>query len=74
MNLQLTEQAARALCIWETYQNMLAKNSFRNATHKKIIVEQEHIWREEVLNVTEYLVPQIMEAAGGTLINGDITF
>lgn len=74
MNLQLTEQAEKAYLCWSHYQNEMVSQKYRSATHKKIIKEQEEIWREDFLAVTEYMIPQIMEAAGATLIDGKINF
>jgi hypothetical protein len=74
MKLILTPQAEKAFLLWSHYQTEMVSNKYRTATHKKIIKDQEQLWREEFLGLTEYLIPSIMEAAGGTLINGDITF
>lgn len=74
MNLQLTEQAEKAYLIWSHYQNEMVSAKYRSASHKKIIKEQEELWREDFLNLTEYMIPSIMEAAGATLIDGEIKF
>lgn len=74
MNLQLTEQAEKAYLCWSHYQSEMVSQKYRSATHEKIIKEQEEIWREDFLAVTEYMIPQIMEAAGATLIDGKINF
>ncbi len=74
MNLQLTDQAERAYLIWAHYQKEMVSVKYRSAVHKKIIKENEEIYRNEFLNLTEYLVPSIMEAAGATLIDGNFNF
>jgi hypothetical protein len=74
MSLPLTSQAEKAYLIWSHYQSEMVSDKYRTSTHKKIIKEQEEIWREEYLNLTEYMIPSIMEAAGATLIDGDIKF
>lgn len=74
MNLTLTPQAERAFLVWSHYQSEMVSEKYRTKSHKKIIIEQEHKWREEFLMVTEYLIPSIMQAAGGTLINTEIKF
>lgn len=52
----------------------MVSDKYRTATHKKILRDNEEVWREEFLAVTEYMVPAIMEAAGATLIDGQIHF
>lgn len=74
MSLQLTAQAEKAYLIWHHYQTEMVSDKYRTATHKKILRENEEVWREEFLAVTEYMVPTIMEAAGATLIDGQIHF
>ena len=74
MNLQLTEQAEKAYLCWSHYRSEMVSQKYRSATHRKIIKNNEEVWREEFLNVTEYMIPSIMEAAGATLIDGQLKF
>lgn len=74
MSLQLTDQAEKAYLVWKHYQDEMVSKKYRSQTHKKIIRDQELAWREEFLSLTEYLIPTIMEAAGATLIDGDLKF
>lgn len=74
MSLPLTPQAEKAYLIWSHYQNEMVSHKYRTNVHKKIIIEQEQIWREEFLNLTEYMIPAIMAAAGGTLIDNELKF
>jgi hypothetical protein len=74
MSIELTDQAQKAYLCWSHYQDMMVSNKFLNKTHKKIICDLEEMWREEFLNVSEYMIPTIMEAAGGTLIDNEIKF
>jgi hypothetical protein len=74
MNLQLTEQAEKSYLIWSHYQSEMVSAKYRSPTHKIIVKNQEEKWREDFLNVTEYMIPSIMEAAGATLIDGEFKF
>lgn len=74
MSLTLTPQAEKAFLIWQHYQNERVTAKYRSLTHQKIIKDNEEIWREEFLSLTDYMIPAIMEAAGATLIDGQVHF
>jgi hypothetical protein len=74
MNLQLTEQAEKSYLIWSHYQSEMVSAKYRSPSHKNFLKNQEEIWREDFLKLTEYMTPSIMEAAGATLIDGEFKF
>jgi len=64
----LSPSAHAALIVWEHYQQALLTGSFKTIEHKKIIRDQEQLWREKFLIETEDTAGEVMQAAGCNLI------
>jgi hypothetical protein len=64
-----SNNAEKAFMLWWHYQLVIMSGKYKNETHKKIVINNEHYWREEWLKETEPFKDSIMLAAGFTVID-----